>query len=176
MKWVALLKGVNLNGRKLPMADLRALVERLGFTEVKTFLASGNVVFEAGEQDAGAIVAKLEECLAAYGLKTDVILRNGAELRAVLAANPFPDAARDRPSHMLVAFHREAVPDGLIETLAAVYDGPERLHAIGRELYVDYPDGMGESKLDQGMRKAKFSLLSTGRNWNTVGKLAAMLD
>ncbi len=176
MKWAALLKGVNLNGRKLPMADLKAMVEGLGFAEVRTLLASGNVVFATAEKDRDTIEKRLEKALVDYGLKTDVVLRNGADLRAVMAANPFPEAARDRPSRLLVAFHRDPVPDGLIERLAGVHAGPERLQPIGRELFIDFTDGIAQSKLDQSMRKAKFPLLNTARNWNTVGKLADMLD
>jgi uncharacterized protein (DUF1697 family) len=171
MRWAGLLRAVNVGGRKLPMAELKALVEQLGHGDVKTLLASGNVVFGAEGHDAAKLEAGLEAALEKHGLKTDVLIRSHAELKQIDAANPFPDAAKAHPNHLLVHFHRDPFPDGLIARLPEVYDGPERLEAIGRELYVDYPDDVGHSKLPQAMGKLKFPKVVTGRNWNTVGKL-----
>jgi len=175
-RWAALLKGVNVGGnRKLPMAELRALVEGLGYANAKTLLASGNIVFDAPGA-ADAIVTRLETALADHGCKTQVMLRDLDGIDAVIAANPFPEAAADHPSHLLVVFHRDPFPSGLIEKLPEIYTGPERLHAEGRELFIDYPENIGESKLDRALAKLKFPAVATGRNWNTVGKLRAMLD
>lgn len=176
-RWAALLKGVNVGGnRKLPMAELKAFIEGLGFTDVKTLLASGNVVFSASETDAARLEAAIEKAAAeAIGLTTDFLLRDAAELDAIIAANPFPDAARDHPNHLLVVFHREPFPAALAERVAEVHDGPERLRAVGRELYIDYPDDIGHSTLHRPMAKLKFPKLATARNWNTVGKLRALL-
>lgn len=177
MRWAALLRGVNVGGRKLPMADLKKLVEELGHGDVKTLLASGNVVFTADERDGAVLEKALEAALASVlGLKTDVLARNSADVRKVIEANPFPDAARSHPNHLLVSFHRDPVPDGLIGRIPELYEGPERLEAIGRELYIDFPDDVGHSKLPQVMAKLKFPKIATMRNWNTVGKLAVMLD
>lgn len=173
---VALLKGVNVGGnRKLPMADLKNLVEDLGFGDVKTLLASGNVVFDAPGA-AADLEAKLEAALEKHGLKTDILIRDHADLAGIVADNPFADAATDHPSHLMVHFHRDPFPAGLIERIPELYDGPERLHAIGRTLYVDFPRDIGHSKLPQAMAKAKFPKLNTARNWNTVTKLLAMLE
>lgn len=176
MRWAALLKGINIGGKKIPMTELKALVEKMGCSDVKTLLASGNVTFTADDKDAAALEKKLEAALADYGLKTDVVLRNGAELAGVIKANPFADAARDHPNHLLVSFHRDPVPDGLIEKIPGIYTGPERLVAIGRDLYIDFPVNIGESKLTPAMAKLKFPKIATMRNWNTVLKLAALLD
>jgi uncharacterized protein (DUF1697 family) len=175
MRWAALLKGINIGGKKIPMTELKALIEGLGYNDVKTLLASGNVVFTCGETDGAALEKALEAALAGWGLKTDVMVRNLKELQAVIAANPFPDAAKDHPNHLLVAFHRDPVPDGLIGKIPDIYDGPERLKAIGRELYVDFPVDVGHSKLLPAMAKLKFPRIATMRNWNTVGKLADLL-
>jgi len=175
MRWAALLKGINIGGKKIPMTELKALVEKMGHGEVRTLLASGNVVFTATETDGAKLEKALEEALAGWGLKTEVLLRNRADLDAVIAANPFPDAATEHPNHLLVSFHRDPVPDGLIGKLPEIYDGPERLKAIGRELYIDYPDDVGHSKLGPAMAKLKFPKLATMRNWNTVGKLRDLL-
>jgi uncharacterized protein (DUF1697 family) len=175
-RWAALLRGVNLNGRKLVMTDLKVLCEGLGYTDVKTLLASGNVVF-AAPGTAAEIEKQLEAALDKHGLKTDVIVRDKAELAQVLAADPWPEATQEHPSHCLVSFHRDPFPAEALTRLAELHDGPERLHAIDRELYVDYrsQQGMRDSKLLQGTAKAKFPKVATGRNWNTVGKLHDML-
>uniref|UniRef100_UPI0035C9DED1 DUF1697 domain-containing protein n=1 Tax=uncultured Sphingomonas sp. TaxID=158754 RepID=UPI0035C9DED1 len=176
MRWAALLKGVNLNGRKLPMADLKALVEGLGYSDVKTLLASGNVVFACDEVDGANVEMALEAALRRHGLKTDVVVRTAADLRAIIAADPFPAATKLRPSHVVVVFHREAMPAELLDGLPEIYAGRETLAARGREVYIDYIDGIGESKLPQAMAKLKFPKLATARNWNTVVKLAALLE
>ncbi|MES2754861.1 MAG: DUF1697 domain-containing protein [Pseudomonadota bacterium] len=172
-RWAALLRGVNLGGRTLLMSDLAALTAGLGFGDVATLLASGNVTF-ASDLPPHEIEARLEAALAAHGLVTDVMVRNRAELDAVIAGNPWPEAAADHPSHYLVTFHRDPFPAA---ALARLQDGPERLHAIDRELYTDFlsQQGMRESTLLSRMAKAKFPKVATGRNWNTVRKLAALL-
>lgn len=176
MRWAALLKGVNLNGRKLPMADLKALIEALGYHAVTTLLASGNVVFACDETEGAKVESAIEAALDAYGLKTDVVVRSATDLRAILAADPFPEAALARPNHVVVLFHRDSVPADLLDALPQIYQGLETLIAQGRELYVDYVDGIGASKLPQAIAKLKFPKLATARNWNTVVKLAALLE
>jgi uncharacterized protein (DUF1697 family) len=114
--------------------------------------------------------------LAAYGLETDAIVRGAADLQAVIAANPFPEATLTRPNHVVVLFHRDSMPTDLPDALREIYQGRETLIAQDRELYVDYIDGIGESKLPQAMAKLKFPQHATARNWNTVVKLAALLE
>lgn len=160
--YVALLRAVNVGGTgKLPMADLRAMCEALGFTGVRTYIASGNVVFRAhgGTQ---AVKAALEAALAAYaGKPVAVLLRSHAELAAVLATNPFPDAAGNR---LVIVFLDQPPPP---DTLArASHVGTERLALGIREIYIDYGMGMRDSRL-----KLPPAATGTGRNLNTVMKL-----
>ncbi|MBO9713985.1 DUF1697 domain-containing protein [Sphingomonas sp.] len=173
--WAAMLKGINVGGNsKLPMAELREICEELRYRQVKTLLASGNVTFHT-DGSAAEIVEELEEALAAHRLRTKVLLRTREELEAAVKANPFPDAAEAHPNHLLILFHREPFPEALLDKLAAVYDGPERLKAVGCDLYIDYPEDIGHSKLHQATAKLKFPAVSTGRNWNTIAKLIAQL-
>jgi uncharacterized protein (DUF1697 family) len=178
MRWAALLRGVNVGGnRKLPMADLKRLVEGLGFERAETLLASGNVVFDASEKDGAKLEQRLErEAKARLELETDFLLRDSAELRAAIETNPFAEAAKERPGHLLVVFARDPFPTDLTTRVAAIYAGPERLAVEGRHLYVDFVEGQGRSKLPPAMAKLKLSKAVTGRNWNTVLKLAAMLE
>lgn len=171
MRWAALLKGINA-GVKLPMADLRAFLADQGMTDVKTLLASGNAVFTATEADGAKLEAALGKAAKdKLGLTTDWFLRNHAELSAIAHANPFPEEIKAHPNHVQIFFHHDDVDAALIDAVAKIYDGPERLHAIGRELYIDYPDDIGHSKLPQAMAKVKFPKAATARNWNTLVKL-----
>jgi uncharacterized protein (DUF1697 family) len=175
-RWAALLRGVNLGGRKLLMADLATICVDLGYRDPTTLLASGNVVLTTGD-GAADVEAALEAALGRFGLVTDVLVRGAAELERVVAANPFLNAVEDHPSHVTVTFHRDPFPAQALDRLRTVHDGPERLSAVGRELFIDFGgrEGMRESKLMTAMRKAKFPTIATARNWNTVTKLAAKL-
>jgi len=175
-RWAAMLRGINLGKRQLRSAELKAVVEGLGFANARPILASGNVVFDAPETDAEALERDLHAALEkATGLKSDVFVRDRAQLDAVIAANPFPEAARERPSFLVVSFHRAPVDQAAIARLAERYDGPERMVAIGRELFTDFPEGQGRSNLIPALQKAKLAQGNTGRNWNTVLRLQAAL-
>jgi len=161
--YVALLRAVNVGGTgKLPMSELRAMCESLGFAKVRTYIASGNVVFESDLAET-AVKSKLERCLETYaGTKVGVLVRTGAELAAVLAGNPFQSAAPNRT----VAIFLDSPPPA--DTLAGV--SGQRTEEIGlgaREIYVHYGDGMADSKL-----KIRAAKSGTARNMNTIAKLA----
>jgi uncharacterized protein (DUF1697 family) len=176
MRCAALLRGVNLGGRKLLMSDLAEICTEVGLEAPRTLLASGNVVFTT-DSSVVDVEASLEAALARFGLKTDVLVRDGAELDQVIRANPFGDAVRDHPSHVLVTFHRRPFPPDALERLRAAHAGPEQVVAINRELFVDYNgrEQMRASTLLAGMRKARLPAIATARNWNTVMKLAEIL-
>jgi uncharacterized protein (DUF1697 family) len=165
--FVALLRAVNVGGTgKLPMAELTAMCVALGFARVRTYIASGNVVFES-DRDAASVKAALEARLAAFaGKPVGVCVRTGAEMAAVLAANPFPDAA---PNRTLVTFLDAPPPaDALAQ---AKHRTSERLALGAREIYVDYRDRdtMAGSRL-----AVPAAARGTARNVNTVAKLTQM--
>jgi uncharacterized protein (DUF1697 family) len=174
VRWAALLRGVNLGRRQVHKGDLIAAAESLGYREVRTLLASGNLIFET---DSPTIEPDLRAAvLARTGVDAEVFARSRDAIAAVVAANPFPEVARERGNQLLVLFHHEPVPLSALEIIAAGYHGPERLEAVGRELFIDYPDGMGRSMLDAALPRLKPGLpQGTGRNWNTVAKLAVLL-
>ena len=163
--YIALLRAVNVGGSgKLPMADLRAMAVALGFAEVRTFIASGNLLFESPLSEAD-VKAKLEARLAAYaGKPVPVFVRTAAEMAAVSAANPFPDA---HGSRLMVFFYDVAPPQDLLDHVRDKQG--ERLSLGLRELYVDYGEGIRFTRL-----KIPGSANGTGRNMNTVTKLAQM--
>jgi uncharacterized protein (DUF1697 family) len=162
---VALLRAVNVGGTgKLPMSDLEDICEELGFGAVRTYIASGNVVFESRKSEA-AIKAALEKRLAAYaGKPVGVLVRTAAEMAQVLADNPFPKAA---PNRTMAVFLDRAPP---ADTLAGVRGQKHEEIRLGRrEIYIHYGEGMGQSKLVIAAAKA-----GTARNMNTVAVLAKM--
>jgi uncharacterized protein (DUF1697 family) len=163
--YVALLRAVNVGGTgKLPMEQLRAMCAKLGYRDARTYIASGNVVFES-DHDEAAVKAALEKALAAYaGKPVGVLVRSGDELAAVLEANPFPSAA---PNRTVAIFLDAPPPDGWEAGVAGRAD--EEIAAGGREFYVHYGDGMGQSKL-----RIAAAASGTARNMNTIAKLAAM--
>ena len=173
---IALLRAVNVGGRKVLKDDLLGLAKDLGFDDAKTLLASGNLVlWGKGASDAD-IERRLEDGLEKrMGLRTEFMVRSPAELRAILAANPFPEMVADRPAQLVVSFLKRPVPAEDVEVLRAAITGRERMHAHGKEIYIDFIDGIGESMLDRDWKKTKKAPLGTARNWNTVLKLAAMV-
>ncbi len=103
--FVALLRAVNVGGRSVKMADLKALFAELGFEDARTYLQSGNVVFDPGKADRAAVARKIEKGIEArYGFKSEAILRTGGELKKLIAKNPFPAMAKSDPSHLTVVF------------------------------------------------------------------------
>jgi uncharacterized protein (DUF1697 family) len=163
--YIALLRAVNVGGTgKLPMAELKAMGEQAGFANVRTFIASGNLLFESAQTEK-QVTAALASRLAAYaGKPVGVLVRTGAELAAVLAANPF---ASEPPNRVMAIFLDGAPPADALDHVTGRKD--ERLALGRREIYVHYASGMGDSRLTMAAAAA-----GTARNMNTVAKLAAM--
>lgn len=162
--YIALLRAVNVGGTgKLAMADLCALCEAAGFTQVRTFIASGNLIFESALPEA-EVKAELESALQRHcGRPVAAILRTGREMAEVLAANPFPTA---EPKHTVAIFLD--VPPAA-DALTGVKGRESEEMALGRrEIYVHYGAGIGRSKLKIPAAKA-----GTARNMQTIAALAA---
>jgi uncharacterized protein (DUF1697 family) len=170
---IALLRAVNLGGRtKVSMAELRKRLEEAGYADVRTLLQSGNVVFCGGKGDPEKAIAGIIE--KHFGYATDVFVRTAAEWKKIIAANPFPDEAENDPGHLVVMALGKAPAKPALEALRAAIKGPETIAAKGPQLYVTYPAGIGRSKLTPAVIEAKLGTRGTGRNWNTVLKLAAV--
>jgi uncharacterized protein (DUF1697 family) len=163
--FIALLRAVNVGGTgKLPMSDLKAMCEASGFSGVRTYIASGNVVFTSGKSEA-AVKKALEARLEAYaGKPVGVLVRSAAEMQGVLDQNPFPKA----PGNRVVAVFLDAPPPK--DTLAAVRGQKDEVIGLGkREIYIHYGDGMAKSKLVVSAAKT-----GTARNMNTIATLAKL--
>jgi uncharacterized protein (DUF1697 family) len=160
--YAAFLRAVNVGGTgKLPMTTLRTLCEQAGFENVTTYIASGNVVFTS-KLDAAKAQQKLEKLLAAkMGKPVRAHLRTAEELEAIIRRNPFKSAPANR---LIVFFLDDAAPKSALAEV--VIPGREEIRASGREMFVFYPDGQGQSKL-----KVPFASVTTGRNLNSVTKM-----
>ena len=164
---VALLRGVNLGGRTVVMSQLRAACEAAGFTDVETLIASGNLVLSS-KLRGKTLEKKLEATiLAELGVKTDVYVRDAAQLKAILAANPFKAFAKANPAYLVVYFMRAKANAAEIGVMAASALNGEQVKQGKDCLYIKFPKGQGASRL-------KTPKLGSARNWNTVTKLAAM--
>ena len=163
--FIALLRAVNVGGTgKLAMADLKTICEAAGFRSVRTYIASGNVVF-ASKLDEAAVRKKLEARLLAHaGKPVPVMIRTAAEIAEVLAKNPFAEAPGNRT---VAIFLDEAPPADALATLSGRVD--ERVGLGRREIYVAYGPNMASSTL-----KIPAAKTGTARNMNTIAKLASM--
>ncbi len=165
--FIALLRAVNVGGTgKLPMTELKAMCEALGFAGVRTYIASGNVVFTSRKSEA-AVKKALEAALESYaGKPIGVLVRSAAEMAQVLTDNPFPKMA---PNRTMAVFLDRAPPADTLAGLRGQKDEEVRLGR--REIYIHYGDGMGQSKLIVPAAKS-----GTARNMNTVAALAKMAE
>lgn len=162
--YVAFLRGINVGGdTALPMARLKSLCENLGLGKVRTYIRSGNVLFET-EDSESMLVEQMEHALKkSEGKHIPVIVRTLDELKSIVTNNPFPKA---NPSQVGVMLFVNPVPQDLLD--AVTISGPEEVKISLREIYIYYPNGMGRSKF----KLPKMEETGTVRNINTVTKLA----
>lgn len=160
--YIAFLRGINVGGNtSLPMAELRAACNEIGFKSVRTYIQSGNVIFESDLPEEMLII-KLEKALYEKVEKhIPVIIRTAKELDLVNSSNPFPDV---KPANVGVMFFKAPVPSDLL--IDATILGPEEVKISKREIYIHFANGMGRSKL-----KLPLAQPGTVRNINTVTKL-----
>ncbi|MDP9246334.1 MAG: DUF1697 domain-containing protein [Chloroflexota bacterium] len=169
--YVALLRGINVGGnRMIKMADLRAVFVAADADDVATYIQSGNVVFTHAARSEPTLAAELEKRIAkAAGFPVPVVLRSAAQLARVIEDSPFPDADTD---HLHVAFLAARPPSNTPAIDARAF-APECYAAVGRELYLYLPDGMGRSRLAAAVlaKPKAIGAGGTARNWRTVLKL-----
>jgi uncharacterized protein (DUF1697 family) len=171
---VALIRGINVGrAKRVAMADLRALVEGLGYGDVRTLLNSGNVVFTSPRATRGDAAARIEEALATrLGVSARITVLTAAELAAAVTENPLRDVASN-PSHHLVAFLATPADRRRLEPLAEQDWAPEVLALGARVAYVWCPEGILASRLPEAVGRALGDAITT-RNWATVTKLHAL--
>ncbi|HZB87970.1 MAG TPA: DUF1697 domain-containing protein [Terracidiphilus sp.] len=177
--FVALLCAVNVGGTgKLPMAELRALLEKLGYRNVETYIQSGNAVFDAKSTAASvakALAAALEKHM---GAPVGVMVRTHDDLSRIIAGNPFAAEAETDGARVHAAFlSGVAAKDGAMQLEKIVEQYParrDRFHMAGDMVYLHLPDGSAETKFTVKAFERALGVAATARNWNTVVKLHAL--
>jgi uncharacterized protein (DUF1697 family) len=175
-RMIALLRGINVGGaNKVPMQALRALAEKLKFTDVSTYIASGNLLLTSA-LDAAATERALEAAIAKqFSLEIPVIVRTREQWSAYASGSPFADAERDRPNVLHLALSKKPLSLDAVATLSAYAKGGERLSALGDALWIDFNEGAARSKLTPSVLDRAAGSSVTARNFNSVKKIAELL-
>jgi uncharacterized protein (DUF1697 family) len=174
-RYVALLRSVNVAGHgRIAMQELRASFEALGYTDVTTYIQTGNVLFTTGSRSESNIAAAIEDRLAGdFGASPAVILRSVDELLRIGTSSPYAKAGAN-PARHHVTFLAAAPAKKALAGLQLPPSRRDELVVEGREVYVHTPDGYAETKYNGSFLERRLGVLSTTRNWNTVTKLCAL--
>jgi len=174
--YITLLRAINLGAHnRIAMADLKRMLEKIGYVDPRTLLVSGNAVFKCDGGSCMQIEAALEAASTKHlKVTTDYFVRSAQEWQSIITANPFPKQAKGDPARLIMMCLREAPAAAQVKALRAAIKGREVVEADGRHAYFIYPDGMGRSKLTIGVIEKALGTRGTARNWNTVLKLGEM--
>ena len=174
--YIAMLRGINVSGYKIiKMERLRAALASLGFSDVKTYIQSGNVVFKSATASTSSLEKKIAgEILEAFGFAIPVAVRTPGELGAVLKNNPLLEPPGLEEARLHVSFLSEPAPKSAAEILKPLAAKSERFAVCGQEIYLYCPDGYGETQLSNSAIEKKLSVQASTRNWKTVNTLFEM--
>ena len=175
-RFVAFLRAINVGGHVVSMAKLRAQFEALGFEDVETFIASGNVVFSSPSKNAAALEKRIEDRLAtALGYEVKTFLRTEAEVAAVAGYRPFTAARRKSAGALCVGFLAQPLDQSAVTALMALRTDNDDFHVNGREIYWICRTGQGASKFSNMLFERMVKARTTFRGMNTMTRLAAKL-
>jgi len=174
MKYISVLRGINVGGhKKILMADLKDLYAKLGFSDVVSYIQSGNVVFESSEKDVDQLKISIENAISSrYGFDVPVIIRTHSEIKAAVESHPFGefDLKTDGSKYFLTLLSEVPHKDKC-NALLTLVKSPEKLVIVGKHIYIHYPNGAGRTKLTNTLIENKLNVSATARNWKTVMKL-----
>lgn len=176
-RFALLLRGINVGGnKKVAMADLRELLSELGFTDVATFLQSGNAVFSYRRTKPEVLARRIQAAIREqFGLEVSCIVRTREEMAAVVAGNPLGKVATDGSKLLLVFLSKSPDPKRMAEHDAIELD-PDQIRLGDRVIYQWCPEGILAAPAVGGFAEKYWSVTTTGRNWNTVTKFVALLN
>ena len=171
--YISLLRGINVSGQKMiKMSELASLYESIGFGNVRTYVQSGNVIFESTINDPVKIQNKIEKGLEAnFGYQVKVIIRTPDEIKEIIKKNPFIKKPGVDIIRLYVSFLSNVPAPALLKDLTVNKKPSEEFKIIGKEVYLYMPEGFGTSKLQIGVFEKKLSTIATARNWKTVNML-----
>jgi uncharacterized protein (DUF1697 family) len=172
--WVALLRGVNVGGKNaLPMKDWARDLEQLKFTNVRTYIQSGNAVFDSSQRSAKSLATQIAQSLERRrGLRVEALVLSARQLAAIMDANPFPEAVTE-PRTLHVYLLAAAPQQPKLAALEALRAANERCHLGPAAFYLHAPDGIGRSRLAAAVER-HLGVPVTARNWNTMSSLSEM--
>jgi len=174
MKYIALLRGINVGGqKKMKMLDLRAMCEKIGLKEVQTYIQSGNIIFESPEKDTVILEKALKgEIQESFGFDVPVMVMKQAYLQQVVENNPFLEKNAELDTKLLhVTFLAEKPTTSLVKELTEKDYGTDEFEVIEKQVYLYFPNGYGRTKLTNNIFEKKLQVAATTRNWRTINKL-----
>jgi len=162
----------------IKMTDLANLYRELGFAEPETFIQSGNVIFNTGEEILPQIIVnEIENAIKKiYGYDVPVMIRNLHEMRGILSSNPFLTEVNFDPAKMAVIFLHEKPAESQIQKVADVDYPPDKFEIIGNEIYTFCPNGFGRTKIYTNFFENKMKVKGTARNWKTITTLLNLAE
>ena len=174
MRYIALLRGINVGGHnKIKMYELRSVFESLGFENVKSYIASGNVAFDTAKTTDSALSKKTEKSVKEnFSLEIEVMVRTTQEIENVIKQNPFEKVHDDDQTKLFVVFLKEDLPKEKTDLLVSHNNENEQFEVIGRNIYALSKKGFMKSLLGKKYIDNKLKTLATARNWKTVNKIA----
>ncbi len=175
--YISILRGINVSGqKKIRMEDLKKLYEEAGFSEVTTYIQSGNVIFKTSTGlSIPGISQKIEKAIEEkYHFNVPIIIRTDDEMHKILSSNPFLKEEGLNLEKLHVTFLEEKPEPIDIKEIRKFNFPPDVFHIIGKEVYLYCPGGYGNTKLSNTFFENKLRVKATTRNWNTVGKLAEL--
>lgn len=174
--YVAMLRGINVGpGKIVKMERLRASFEALGFDGVRTYVQSGNVVFESEQKSSAGLSEKIEEKIQRdFGFKVPVLVKASREIEQIVSDNPLAKEKGIDHSKLHVTFLSDPPPKTAVKFLEPLATARERFRILNREIYLYCPDGYGNTKLSNNAIEKKLSVVATTRNWRTVNTLLEM--
>lgn len=174
--YISILRGINVSGqKKVPMKELLALYESLGFSDLHTYIQSGNVVFKSAEKKPEALVRQIEEKIKGhFGFEVPVIIRTVEELKKIRASNPFLKEPGIEEDKLHVTFLDQLPQQPQVDKLMTYDFSPDRFILRGLEVYVYCPNGYGRTKIHNNFFEGKLKTGATTRNWKTVNTLVEM--
>ena len=172
--FISILRGINVSGqKKILMADLKALYERLNLKNVQTYIQSGNVVFEYAQEDNNIAIAKIIENAIEkeYDFQVPVLVKQADDLKSTIKNNPFTKEAGTDASRVAVTFLESQPTSENLKKLEGVDYPPDRFVIDGLNIYIYCPKSYGNSKLSNNFFENKLKVRATTRNWKTINKL-----
>ncbi len=174
--YIALLRGINVSGHKMiKMDDLKLVLGELNFTGLKTYIQSGNILFDSENKEPADLAADIAgKIFQRYGFEVPVVIRTMAELEYIRKSNPFRNKGNEDTDKMHVTFLSEK-PDTVRENQIMEHRFlPDEFVIMGKEVYLYCPDGYGRTKLTNQFFESRLKVVATTRNWKTVEKLVTL--